>query len=63
MYAFIWLRRVPGTGRGILDSPRGAQTRSCGVWDLVLWPGIEPGLSALGVWNLSHWTTRAVPVF
>ena len=27
---------------------------SCGVWDLVPWPGLEPGPSALGVWSLSH---------
>ena len=24
------------------------------MWDLVPWPGIEPGASALGVWSLSH---------
>ena len=34
---------------------------SCGMWDLVLWPGIEPGPPALGVWSLSHWITREVP--
>ena len=27
---------------------------SCSMWDLVLWPGIEPGPPALGVWNLRH---------
>ena len=31
---------------------------SCGMWDLVLWPGIKPGSPALGTWCLSHWTTR-----
>ena len=27
---------------------------SCGMWDLVPRPGIEPGPSALGVWSPSH---------
>ena len=35
---------------------------NCGLWDLVPWPGIEPGLPALGAQNLSHWTTRETPV-
>ena len=34
---------------------------SPGVWDLVPWPGIEPGPPALGVWRLSHWSPREVP--
>ena len=34
---------------------------SCGMQDLVLWLGMEPGSPALGVWNLSHWITRKVP--
>ena len=33
----------------------------CGMWDLVPWPGIEPGSPALGAQSLSHWTTREVP--
>ena len=33
---------------------------SCSLWDLVPWPGVEPGPSALGEWSLSHWTTREV---
>ena len=37
-------------------------TLSCGMWGLVPWPGTEPGSLALGVWSLSHWTTREVPV-
>ena len=39
----------------------GMQTLSCGLWDLVSWPGIEPGPPALGPQGLSHWTTREVP--
>ena len=35
---------------------------SCGVWDLVPWPGIKPGPPALGLWSLNQWTTREVPV-
>ena len=34
---------------------------SCVMWDLIPWPGIKPRCSALGVWSLSHWTTREVP--
>ena len=29
---------------------------SCGMWDLVPWPGIEPGPTVLGEWSLSYWT-------
>ena len=35
---------------------------SCGMWDLVPWPGIELRPCALGTWSLSPWTTREVPV-
>ena len=34
---------------------------SCGMWDLVPWPGIDPGPPALGARSLNHWTTREVP--
>ena len=33
---------------------------SCGMWDPVSWPGIEPRLLAFGVRSLIHWTTREV---
>ena len=33
---------------------------SCGMWDLVPWPGIEPSPAALGAYSLNHWTTREV---
>ena len=39
----------------------GKRTLSCGMWDLVPWPGIEPRPPALGARSLSHWTTREVP--
>ena len=38
-----------------------ASSLSCGMWDLLPCPGIEPWPPALGAWNLSHWTTREVP--
>ena len=44
-YLFIYLT-VPGL--------------SYNTGDLVPWPVIEPGLPALGVWSLTHWTTREV---
>ena len=31
------------------------------IWDLVPWPGIEPGPPALGTWSLNHWATREIP--
>ena len=34
---------------------------SCRMWELVLWPVIEPMPPALGTWSLNHWTTREVP--
>ena len=34
---------------------------SCGMRDLVPWPGIKPGPPALGAQSLSHWATREVP--
>ena len=34
---------------------------SCGMWGLVLCPGIEPRPPALGVQSLSHLTIREVP--
>ena len=36
------------------------RTLSCGIWDLVPWPGIKPKPPALGARSLSHWTTREV---
>ena len=35
---------------------------SCSVWDLVPWPGNEPGPPALGAQRLSHRPTTEVPV-
>ena len=34
---------------------------SCGMQDLVPWPGIKPRPPALGTWSPKHWTTREVP--
>ena len=33
---------------------------SCSMQDLIPWPGIKPRAPALGVWSLSHWTTKEV---
>ena len=40
----------------------GMQTFSCGMWDLVPWPGVEPRPPIWGELSLSHWTTREVPM-
>ena len=34
---------------------------TCGMQDLVPWPGIEPRPPAVGAQSLIHWTTREVP--
>ena len=39
----------------------GCPRLSCGLSNLVLWPGIRPRAPALGAQSLSHWTTREVP--
>ena len=36
-------------------------TLSCGMWDLVPWPRVDPRPPALGAWSPSHWTTREAP--
>ena len=36
---------------------------SCSTWDLVPQPRIKPQPPALGMQNLSHWTTSKVPIF
>ena len=36
---------------------------SCGIWDLVPRAVIETRPPVLGVWSLSHWTTRKTPAF
>ena len=34
---------------------------SCGMWDLVPWPEIQPGSPALRMKSLSRWTTWEIP--
>ena len=68
IYLFIWLHRVLVAARGVLVAARGILVAacgifSCGMWDLVPWPGIKPGPPELGARSLSHWTTREVPSF
>ena len=46
IYLFIWLPLVLVTAYGIFGS--GMQTLSCGMWDLVPWPGIEPRAPCIG---------------
>ena len=37
------------------------QTLTCGIWDLVLRPGIKPRSLALGALSLNHWATTEIP--
>ena len=59
IYLFIWLHQVFIEAHWIFIMACGLF--SCGIWDLILWPGIEPGPLALGAQRLSHWTTGEVP--
>ena len=53
MFIFIWLHQVLAAALRVF---------TCGMQDLVPWPGMEPqGPPTLGVRSLSHWTTRDVP--
>ena len=52
-FKFIGLCQVFAVACGIFFS--------CGIWDLVSWPGIEPRPPALGAHSISHWITREVP--
>ena len=67
LFAFSFLKFylvVPGLSCGTQEIfSCSMQTLSCGMWDLVPWPGIKPRPPALGAWSLSHWTTREVPLF
>ena len=59
IYLSIWLHWVLIVAHRIFVAACG--TFSWGMWDLVLWPGIEPRPPALGAQSLSHWTAREVP--
>ena len=59
MYVFIWLLQALVAAHRIFSF--GMWTLSCGMWDLVPWPGIQPGPPALRVLSLSHGTTREIP--
>ena len=62
LYLLIWLCWVLVVARGVFSLHCSMQTLSYDMWDLVPWPGIEPRPLVLEVWNLSHWTTREVPM-
>ena len=47
-YLFIWLNQVLIAARGIFNLRCSMQTLSCGMWDLVPWPGFEPGFPIVG---------------
>ena len=57
----IWLHQVLVAACRIFDLHCGMQILSCGMWDLVPWPGIKPRPPALGGQSLGHWTTREGP--
>ena len=49
----------PGKSEGSFSC--GMQILSFRIWNLVSWPEIEPGPTALGAWSHTHWITREVP--
>ena len=65
---FIWLLRVIVVACAIFSCGMQAPlvvvcellVVAC-MWDLVPWPGMEPGPPALGARSLNHWTTSEVP--
>ena len=57
IFILVWLCRVLADACRIFNC--GMWTLSCSMWNL----GIKPGAPALGVWSLSHWATRKVPLF
>ena len=59
IYLFIWLHRILVATSKIFTCVM--QTLTYSMWDLVPWPGFEPGPPALGAQSLSHWTSRKVP--
>ena len=59
-YLFVWFCQVFFAACGNFSCHR--QTLICGMQDLVPWPGIKPRPPALGVWSLSHWTTKEVHI-
>ena len=59
LYLFIWLQWVLVVACQIFSC--GLWSLSGSMWNLVFIWRIEPGLPALGTWNLSHWTTREAP--
>ena len=66
IYLFIWPHWVLVVVHGTLVAACGIFIAACGIFscgmrDLIPWPGMEPGPPALGAWSLNHWTTREVP--
>ena len=51
---FIWLHQIVAVALGIVSL-------CCGMWDLVLQPGIQPRPPALRVRSAGHWTAWDVP--
>ena len=56
-HLFVYLAAL-GLSGSTWDPDFGIRTLSCGVWDLVPQPGIEPGPPASGAWSLNR---REVP--
>ena len=51
IYLFVWIHQILVATSKIFTC--GMQTLSYSMWDLVPWPGIEPGPPALGMQSLS----------
>ena len=60
---FIWLHWILVETLRILNLCCSMWTLSCGMWDLIPWPGIKLRPLAMRVLSLNHWTTREVPMY
>lgn len=66
-FCFVLFTYLVGCSRSQLQHSRSliivavCEISSCGMRDLVHWPGFKPRPPALGAGSLSHWATREVP--
>ena len=61
LFTYLDVSGLSDSTRDLWSPLRHVGVFNCGMWDLVPWPGMQPGSPALEAWSLSHWTTREVP--
>lgn len=68
LFSFFWLCQVLAATREVFIAAWGSfscnmRSLSCHMWDLVLWPELEPRPSVLAAQCFNHWTTKEVASF